>query len=289
MIKGILLAIISACAYATLPIIGKMGYEQGLTAIQMLTYRFCFGFATLFLFFLFFRRKALIPTPRLLLKCAGLGIGLYLIQSFFFFSALSYIPASTTTLILYLYPLVVLIQSTVFLKIKFRMASLVSIIFIMLGCCLVFFDAFERELNSTGLLLALGAPITFGTYLTMSQVVLKNERPARVALYMMMFTGLGFMVINGGLGFSELNSAQLTTAIALGVIPSAIAIGFLYLSMDIIGATNVSLFSSFEPAATLLLAAALLGETIVTFQIYGVVLLILGILVPNMNLIRSKS
>ncbi|PLX67691.1 MAG: hypothetical protein C0602_10065 [Denitrovibrio sp.] len=122
----------------------------------------------------------------------------------------------------------------------------------------------------------------------MSQVVLKNERPAKVALYMLAFTGAGFAVINQGLGLAELNSAQLSVAIMLGVIPTAIAIGFLYLAMDLIGATYVSLFSSFEPAATLLLAAVLIGEEIVSFQIYGVVLLILGIVVPNLRIIMNK-
>lgn len=106
---------------------------------------------------------------------------------------------------------------------------------------------------------------------------------------MMMFTGLGFMALNNGLGLAELNSQQLAVAITLGVVPSAIAIGFLYLSMDLIGATYVSLFSSFEPAATLFLAAAILGEQVVPFQIYGVVLLILGIIVPNIKVILGRA
>jgi len=288
MINGIIMAVISACCYATLPILAKMGYEQGLNAVQMLTYRFCFGTAALALFFLLFRRRALLPTPRLLLKCAGLGIGLYMLQTMFFFSAVKYIPASTTTLVLYLYPLIVLIQSTIFLKIKFRFASFISVILIMLACCLVFYDAFLRQLNTTGLLLALGAALTFGTYLTMSQVVLKNERPASVALYMMMFTGLGFLFVNQGFGLAGATSGQLLVGLALGVVPSAMAIGLLFVSMDKIGATYVSLFSSIEPAMTLILAAVFLGETIVIYQIYGVILLILGIIIPNMKMILNK-
>lgn len=63
MIKGIILAIISACAYATLPVIGKIGYDLGLTTIQMLAYRFCFGFATLALFFLFSGERHFFPPP----------------------------------------------------------------------------------------------------------------------------------------------------------------------------------------------------------------------------------
>ncbi|PLX68551.1 MAG: EamA/RhaT family transporter [Denitrovibrio sp.] len=289
MFRGIIYAIISATCYATLPIFAKMGFNEGLTAIQMLNFRFCIGAAVLAIFFLLFKRKALIPTPRLLLKCAGLGIGLYMLQSLFFISAVQYIPASTTALLLYLYPLVVLIQSTIFLKIKFRFASLVSVTLIMLACCFVFYDAFERQLNTTGLLFALGAPMLFGTYLTMSQVVLKNERPTTVALYMTAFTGLGYFLLNGGMDIGSLTSSQIAVGLALGIIPAALAISLLYAAIDLIGATYVSLFSSFEPAATLLFAAVLLGEDIVTFQIYGVVLLILGIILPNYKLILNRQ
>jgi len=288
MLRGILLAIISACAYATLPIFAKLGYEQGLDAVQMLTYRFSLGAMSLAVFFLFFRRKALRATPRLLFKCAGLGIGLYMLQSLFFFSALKYIPASTTSLLLYLYPLVVLVLSTVFLKTPFRLASFVSVAFIMAGCCLVFYDAFLRELNMTGILLGLGAPFLFGTCLTISQVILKNERAASVALYMMAFAGAGYSFINKGMGIIDATPGQLMVGLALGVIPTAVAIGLLYAAMDIIGATYVSLFSSFEPAVTLLLAGLLLGETIVIYQVYGMILLIAGIVVPNIRLIKPK-
>jgi len=287
MIKGIILAVISACAYAALPVLGKMGYSEGLTAVSMLAYRFCFGALLLALFFLLTNPKALIPSPKLLLKCAGLGIGLYMAQSMFFFSALKYIPASTTSLLLYLYPLVVLLESTIFLKIKFRFASFVSVVLILAGCCLVFYDAFSRQLNTTGILLGIAAPLTFGTYLTMSQVVLKNERPTSVALYMTAFTGIGYIFLNGGLGITDMTSGQLMVGLSLGLIPSAVAIGFLYVSMKIIGATYVSLFSSIEPAVTLFLAAMILGENIVIYQIYGVVLLIAGIVVPNLKVIRG--
>jgi drug/metabolite transporter (DMT)-like permease len=289
MLKGILLAVISATCYATLPVLGRMGYNEGLTAVQMLNYRFSIGAIILAIYFLLFRRQSLIASPRLLLKCAGLGIGLYMLQSMFFISSVKYIPASTTALLLYLYPLVVLIESTVFLKIKFRFASLVSVVLIMLACCLVFYDAFLRQLNTTGLLLALGAPLTFGTYLTMSQVVLKGERPSTVALYMLVFTGLGYMVLDGGMNIFSATRGQLTVGLALGIIPSAIAVSLLYAAIDKIGATYVSLFSSFEPAATLFFASMLLGEEIVNFQIYGVILLIAGIVLPNLKVITSKT
>jgi drug/metabolite transporter (DMT)-like permease len=289
MLKGLILAVISAFCYATLPILAKAGYDSGMTAVQMLAYRFCFGALILAAVYLVFNRKALIPKPKLILKCAGLGIGLYMLQSMFFISAVKYIPASTTALILYIYPLIVLVQSTVFLKVKFRPASLVSAVLIICGCCLVFYDAFLRNLNMTGLLLAIGAPFTFATYLTMSQVVLKNERPASVALYILVFAGLGFALLNNGLNLGDATANQMAVAIALGVIPSAIAVSLLFAAMELTGATYVSLFSSVEPAATLFLASVFLGETIVAYQVIGVALLILGIVAPNLKVIMSKN
>lgn len=159
----------------------------------------------------------------------------------------------------------------------------------MAGCCLVFYDAFTRHLNITGILLGLAAPITFGINLTLSQVVLKNERPASVALYMLMFTGAGYLVVNGGLDIASATSGQLMVGIALGVVPSAIAILTLYMAIDLIGATYVSVFSSIEPAVTLILAGILLGENIVVYQIYGVLLLMLGIVMPNVKLMKKQS
>jgi len=289
MLKGIFISIISATAYATLPIFGKMGYETGMTATQMLTYRFCFGALILAVLFAIFKPKALKASPKLLLKCAGVGIGFYMMQSYFFFKAVQYIPASTSSLLLYLYPLIVLLLSTFFLKIKFRMASFISIVLIMIGCCLVFYDAFMRELNMTGLLFGLAAPFAFGACLTASQVILKNERPTSVTVYMMAFTGLGCAFINGGFNLSDATSSQLIVGAALGLIPTALAILTLYIAIEMIGATYASVFSSIEPAITLLLAGVLLGENIVIYQIAGVVLLMLGIVVPNMKLILNKK
>jgi len=287
MIQGIILAIISATAYATLPIFGKLGYESGMDTIQMLTHRFLFGALTLFLFMLFFNRKALIPSPKLLIKCAVLGICLYTLQAMMFFRALKYIPASTTSLILYLYPLIVLFESIFFLKDKFKASSFISVVLIMGGCCLVFYDAFSRELNLTGILLATGAAFSFGTYLTMSQVVLRGENSSSVAFYMVTFTAIAYVFINGGLGLEDITMNQVAVSFGLGVVPSAIAVLLLYMAIDKIGAAYTSIFSSIEPIATLLMAAWLLSEKIVVYQIYGVALLTAGIVIPNLKVIIS--
>lgn len=287
MFRGIAYTIISAFCFATLVIFGKIGYSLHLEALRMLTIRFEFGALSLLIFFLITDRKALIPTKRLLTKTFVTGLGLYLWQSFMFFKAIEYIPASTASLILYVYPLMVLIISLIFLKEKFRISSFISVLLILGGCSLVFYDAFMRQISLTGVIYALVSMVLFSLYLVISQIVMKNENPMSSAFYIVLFTLCGYMMLNGGTGLEGITLPQIGLGLCLGVIPSAFAIAFLYKGIEKIGAAYFSIFSSIEPVITLILAGVFLGEKIVIYQIFGVILLIAGIIVPNLRFIKS--
>jgi len=286
MLKGCIAAVMSAVCYGTLVIFGKIGISMELTSVRMLTLRFIFATILLFLFFGIKDIKQLRPTKTMLAKCAFLGIFFYLGQSLMFFRSIEYIPASTASLILYFYPLVVLIISVVFLKEKFRMSSLLSVVLILGGCSLVFFDAFQRSFDIRGIMFAGLSVILFSTYLTVAQIILKNENTTTATFYVTLFTAIGYTVLNGGTGFAGITQQQLALGIALGLIPSALAMWLLYAGLKAIGAAYTSIFSSVEPIVTLILAGLFLGEEIVAFQIFGVILLIAGIIVPNLRLYK---
>ncbi|TCK59956.1 DMT family transporter [Seleniivibrio woodruffii] len=286
MLKGIIAAALSAICYGTLVIFGKIGMTLELTSVRMLTLRFIFAAILLFLFFGIKDIRQLRPTKTMLAKCAFLGIFFYLGQSLMFFRSIEYIPASTASLILYFYPLVVLIISVIFLKEKFRMSSLFSVLLILGGCSLVFFDAFQRSFDIRGIMFAGLSVILFSTYLIVAQIILKNENSTTATFYVTLFTAIGYTVLNGGTGLAGITQQQLALCVALGLIPSALAMWLLYAGLKIIGAAYTSIFSSIEPVMTLILAGIFLGEEIVAFQIFGVILLIAGIIVPNLRLYK---
>lgn len=286
MLKGILLALLSASCYATLVIFGKVANSLGLSAVHTLTLRFEFGIFFFALYLLIFDRKKLIPSKRLLFKTAFLGLFFYVGQSLALFKSVEYIPASTASLILYLYPLAVLILSVIFLKERFRASSLVSVVLILGGCCLVFYDAFLREISPVGMAYAVTAMVLFSVYMIVNQLLLKSENPISSAFYVMLFTSLGFIALNGGLGLQDITYQQTLLGVSLGIVPSAIAMALLYKSIEKIGAAYVSIFSSVEPMVTLLLASVFLGEKIAEYQIFGVILLIAGIVLPNLRMLR---
>jgi drug/metabolite transporter (DMT)-like permease len=179
----------------------------------------------------------------------------------------------------------VTVLSAAFLRLKVGRTLVLSLLILSAGSCLVFYDAFLREMNLLGLLFAFGTTLTFSVYLILVQVFMKGERPLTVAFYVIVFTGLAFLFLHNPLEILRMNGTQLLIAVSLGLFPTAVAIVFQYRAIEEIGSTYTSVFSTLEPAATVALAAAVLGETVDTLQWAGMALIVAGIAAPNLEAI----
>lgn len=116
--RGIICSIVSAVGLGTLAIFVKTGLAMGMHPLQIIQYRFTFGAIMLFAWFGLTRPQLLKIRPRGLVKAAVLGMGIYPFQSWFFIKSMQYIPAATTSLIYYLYPLVTTLIAMVFLGLR---------------------------------------------------------------------------------------------------------------------------------------------------------------------------
>lgn len=289
MIQGLIYALISATAFGALAILVKLGYDAGMSGGEMMQYRFSYG-ALILLAVLFFKDKTLLKISRIgLLKCAFLGLVVYWLQTTCFVNALATIPASTATLILYGHPVLVTLLAAVFLKMKLDRLVMMSLILVMGGCCLVFYDAFLKEVDGTGLLFAVGAMSFFSCYLVLVQVLLKNLRPLTATLYVMAFAAVSFTLGGDPAAWFRLTPETFTIGFSLGLFPGVIAVTFLYLSIEKIGSAYACIFSSIEPVVTLVGAAFLLDENVVLLQVGGVILIIAGIIIPNGRALMLKK
>ena len=102
---GVALVIGSACCFGTLGVFGKVAYRLGLTTPQLLSYRFALAAVLLWLVAIVIRQGW--PPRRSLFGLAIMGGVGYVGQSASYFSALHYIPVSTTALLLYTFPVAV--------------------------------------------------------------------------------------------------------------------------------------------------------------------------------------
>jgi drug/metabolite transporter (DMT)-like permease len=206
---GLLLSVLSAFCYGMSPILYKLGYASGLGEMDLLQYRFIVATLLIFLLLLVTSPASLRPTPSLLLKAAFTGLVLYCLQSYLFLKALRYIPAATTSLILYFYPVTVTLLSIFFFKSRLNRTTCIALLLCLAGCILVSLDAIHREHDITGLLLALGAMAVFSVYMITVQFVVRTDRPLTFTFYVFLFVALAFSSLHDPLALRAFDARQM--------------------------------------------------------------------------------
>ncbi len=288
LLRGLVYSVLSACCYAFLPVFGKLGYAAGLDLGGML---FCrFGFAALFVgaFFLLTNPSRLRVGWSTLWRAALLGGCIYPVQSMCFFGAVARIPASTTTLIFYGYPLTV---TLVFWAAEGQRPGRnvwISLALVGAGICLVFYNAFLQRAEPIGMLMAAGSMAVFSLYLLLVQRFLKARDPLALTFWVLLFAAGSFALFGlpGSNLFHAPRQAWLIGA-ALGLVSTALSVTLLYTAITHIGSAYVSLFSTFEPGVTVLAAWLILGEPLLWLKMAGLGLIVVGIVLPNLKLIRE--
>jgi len=200
-----------------------------------------------------------------------------------FFKSLKYIPAATASLILYCYPVVVTLISGVVFRMRIDRFVSISLVLTTAGCSLVFYDAFLKALDATGIVLAGCTMITFSVCMIFTQIFLRGERPLTMSFYMVLSTGIAFAIAGGGVPVKSLGAHQWALALSLGLVSTAIAYVFHFRAVETVGGAYTSIFSTFEPITTVVMAFAVLGEDIVLLQIAGVLMIVAGIVMPNLR------
>ncbi|KAA0258347.1 DMT family transporter [Deferribacter autotrophicus] len=279
-LKGIVFSILSALCFASLAIFAKLGYIKGYKTNTLLFYRFFFATLIFFVFILFKDKRLFLIDKTGLLKCFIVGFLFYGLQASFFFLSVKYIGASMTSFILYMYPFVVTVLSVIIFRQRIERIIIATLIVTFTGIVFIFFDMLNFHLPIVGVMFGLLAMLTFSSYLIVVQLFLKDLNSFTFTFYVLLFGTLFF----GLFGFNNINILfwnDLFYFVMLGLIPTSLGIILLYVAVDKIGSSLVSIFSTIEPFATLLFSYIFFQERVGFFQLIGGILIISGIILPN--------
>ncbi|UOD34494.1 DMT family transporter [Deferribacteraceae bacterium V6Fe1] len=287
MFKGVAAAIVSAVCFAFLAIFAKLGYNLGISTSDMLFFRFALGFLTFTIYFLIKDYNLFFIKKINLLKAFFAGSFLYFTQSNLFFLAVKNISVSTASLILYMYPLFVTILSIIIFKYKLNTVTSISLGLIILGSCLIFYDAFANKYSFFGILCALGAATTFSFYLIFIQYSLQTQKPLTFSFYVILFASITF-AFNADYSM-PVNHNTILLILGLSFVSTFLAISLLYVSIEIIGAVYASIFSSIEPVITVLASVVILSEKVNSIKVAGMTLILISILLPQLKKLRFMT
>jgi drug/metabolite transporter (DMT)-like permease len=288
------LCILSAASYGSAPILGKLGYANGLTLTNMLSIRFGGAAITLFAYLALFQRRTINPGKRLLAILLLNGAIGYAGNTALFFGALQRIPASMASPILFIYPVFVALSEWMITRIPPTRRELAAIATAVVGVFLATGLDFTNTMaqmdaaSGLGIVMALGSSVCYTAYV-ISNYRLTQKVGAWVSVaWVTAGAAASFSLAGWITGTLAFNLSSTSVGILLGMIifSTIIPLGTFLAGMARTGPTTASLLSTLEPAFTVLLALALLGESLTLLQGVGIGLVLASAILLTLS--RSR-
>lgn len=270
--RGSLAAFLSAVGFGSLPIFAVFAYQEGVSVLTLLSFRFFFS--SIFLAVFMLRRGIkFLPARSSFFGLLKLGI-IYTIFNFAYFSAFELIPASLAALIFYAYPALVALLAFIQGEEKLSWTRAAAISAAFFGIYLVYHD-FTAVAVLPGLIAAFSSAIFYAFYVLAGSSSLKSVRLPTVVLYTCLLAAVSFLIAGGLLG--ELNFALSRQAFlsltAITLVSLSGLLLFLY-GVKNTSPTIASVASMVEPVVTVFLSLLILAETFSSIQYIGGLLVI---------------
>lgn len=287
---GLAFSVLGAILFSTKSVIIKLAYASPAPASPeaLLALRLLFALP-------FYLAVAMRPAadPRPLawadrLKVAALGMTGYYVASIFDFLGLAYISAGLERLILYTYPLVVILLSAAIFGRKVGGRDIFAFGAAYAGVALVVLDDHKIGASANlgaGVILVLLAAVSYAIYLVGSQKLIQRLDAARYTALSMPAATFGalvhFALTEPVARLFEQTAAIYGYALFLGVFSTVLPTFLISAGIARIGAARTAMVGAIGPIATMLIAWPLLGEEITVLQILGSALVVYGVSVAN--------
>ena len=273
---GVALIIGSAVCFGTLGVFGKLAYRVGLTTPQLLSYRF--GLAALLLWAAALVMRQGLPSRAKLLGLVLMGGAGYVAQSAAYFNALHYIPASTTALLLYTFPVVVTILAALLFGESLGRIKLVALALSAVGTVFVV-QAQLHAAPAIGIVLGLGSALFYSGYILFGSRLLPGLPPVSATAVIMSSAAIVwslYAAISGQL-IVDWTTSKVALLAGFAILGTTIPVLTFILGLPLVGASRAAILSTFEPASTVFLAVVILGETASPIQWIGGALILASV------------
>ncbi len=268
---GVLCVLGSAVAFAVAPVFGKIAYSHGVDAYALLALRFGSAAAILWAIVLVSAaRRGIDRPPRsTTLRVLLLGAVVLPAEVSLYFASLHHIGAGLAEVLLFLYPMwVVLITAVVLRQTVPRVVALCSVGAVG-GAALTVGAVAGVDL--VGVLLAVGASVGFACYVVLSGRLVHGVGALLTTALVITGAAVTFSVASLATGsHGPVDVAGWAATVGLSVVGTVVSFLFLTAGLARIPSTDASVISTVEPAVAVVLGVVLLGEPIGVPQVLGV-------------------
>jgi drug/metabolite transporter (DMT)-like permease len=266
----------SAAGFGVMPVLTKVAYDDGTSVSGLLSVRFSTA-AVVLLVIALWRREPL-PRKGLALRMFLLGAVGYVVESACYFAALTRISAGLTALLLYAYPALVVLLTAVLNRSRPGTRPAVCVVVASVGTALTIGPVAGGQW--TGVLLGLGAAVSYATYIVTSARVVSGVGPFATSAVVMGGAGLvydGYALSTGAAGPSTGEAWAAVLAVAL--FGTVVAVAAFFWALELLGPADTAVISTFEPVVSVVTAALVLGESLTVLQLAGGALVLVAVAV----------
>ncbi len=284
---GYFFAAAGATLFSTKAIFIKLAYAETIDAETLLALRM--GLALPFYLFIGAlalrdrkKRGGTLPSLRLVLHSALVGALGYWVASYTDFLGLLYISAQFERLILFTYPLFVVLFGAMFFGQRVRRQTLVAFAVSYVGLALIFSENFslEGENVAIGTGFVLAAAISFALYQLLAKEAIAKVGPRLFTCIAMVGATIAafipFLIFRGA-GSLLVSPALFHYGILIAIVATVVPSFFLSEALHRISAQANGIIGTLSPLVTIVLAALVLGENLTPIGIGGTALVLAGV------------
>jgi drug/metabolite transporter (DMT)-like permease len=274
---GALFVLCSGAGFGTLGVLGVVAGEEGLSIPTVLFFRF--ALATILVWsVLAVRGELRLLSGRNLLVGFALGAFGYAAMSGLYFVGLEFMTAGMVGIVLYTYPVFVLVLAAAFLD-EVVDRQRIAALLVTLGGIALITGADPAAADPRGVGIVLVAAVVYATYITVSRTTLEDVSAPTLTAHVLPAAALTFLVI--GLATNSLSVPSTGVGwgavVGIAVVATAMPIFAFFAGLSRIGAGPASILSAVEPVVTVALGAAFLAEPVSVVVLVGGGLVLVGV------------
>jgi drug/metabolite transporter (DMT)-like permease len=288
-ISGVLISLFGATLFSTKAIFVKLAYrDTQVDAVTLLALRMFFSLPFFVISAWMASKKSdnVKFTSKQWIAVAIVGCLGYYVSSLLDFLGLEYISAGIERLILFIYPTLVLLMSSVVFGERISRIQWIAVAITYAGLVLAFLA--EADLSSQNNELYLGSALIFSCAITYAMYIVGSGRiiplvgAAKFNSYAMSFACVAVLIHFFLTSDKSLMNVPLLTyiySLSMALFSTVIPSYLISEGIKRIGSDNVAIVSSVGPVSTIIQANIFLYEPILAAQIAGTVLILIGVLI----------
>jgi len=287
-LAGIAIGILGSICFSTKAIFVKLAYrEADVDAVTLLALRMVFAlpFFLLSAFYSSQKRSNVSFTGKQWVMVALVGCLGYYVSSLLDFLGLQFISAGIERLVLFIYPTLVFLMSSLFFKTRIRKMQWWAVLISYAGLLVAFWGEASIQIDGnifyTGSLLIFACAVTYALYIVGSGQLIPTLGAAKFNSYAMTFAAIAVMIhflLTSETSFFEQTPTVYLYSFLMAVVSTVIPSYLIAEAIRRVGSNNTAIVASVGPVSTIIQAYFFLQESVHALQLAGTAFIICGVL-----------